>query len=285
MVLEDAVEALEQAVVGGEKQVARADAASLGDDRLVLVLRQFRHLERLELARWRPRPSPPTARRSRPSARSSSRLVLSKSSARRARAASSVTEFGADVDVAVQDPDLGAQRRRHGEEARAGLVERGDRPLEDDGVERVQRLGGVQRLLEPEPALLEGAASLAEADVGRVQLLPPLASGRNRHLERAGEASAESCGSCGSSSSHAGGRLPGGESRISPLLAWRGSRLPGGSGRELGERQVHDRLRVLRGSAGSSTREPTPRSGPSGHSGGRSRFRARSRRDLPVSGT
>ena len=50
MVLEDPVEPFEQAIVGGEQAVARADADGVGDDGCVLVLRQARHLERPELA-------------------------------------------------------------------------------------------------------------------------------------------------------------------------------------------------------------------------------------------
>ena len=43
VVLEDAVEPLEQAVVGGEQRVARADPAALGHDRLVLELGELGH--------------------------------------------------------------------------------------------------------------------------------------------------------------------------------------------------------------------------------------------------
>ena len=51
VILEDTIEPLEEAVVGKEQLVARADAAALGDDGLVLELRKVRHLECFELLR------------------------------------------------------------------------------------------------------------------------------------------------------------------------------------------------------------------------------------------
>ena len=73
VVLADAVESLEQAVVGDEEHVAGAEAAALGDDRLVLVLGQLGNLERLELADLCLDLLHASGRRARPSARSSSR--------------------------------------------------------------------------------------------------------------------------------------------------------------------------------------------------------------------
>ena len=96
----------------------------------------------------------------------------------------------ADVDVAVEDPALDAERRRDDEEAGARLVEGHHGVLEHERVEGVEGLRGMQPVLEPEPALLECSPVLAEDDVVGVHLLPPRALGRNRHLERAGEACA-----------------------------------------------------------------------------------------------
>ena len=176
MVLEDAVESLEQAIVGGEQQVARADAASLGDDRFVLVRRQIGHLERLELGSGGLDLVHPQVVELVPVLEVVAGAYFEELlPARQGRFVGD--RVRSDVDVAVQDPYLGPERRRHGEESRVRLVERDDRRLEDEGVERVQRLWGVQCFVEPEPALLEGPSSLAEPDVGRVELLPPLAAG------------------------------------------------------------------------------------------------------------
>ena len=49
VVLPDAVDALEQPVIGDEQRVGGTDAAALGDDRLVLDLRQVGDLQRVEL--------------------------------------------------------------------------------------------------------------------------------------------------------------------------------------------------------------------------------------------
>ena len=73
VVLEDAVDPFEQAVVRMQERVARPEPAALGDDRLVLELRHLRDLELDELRSWRPRPCRANARTARPSARSSGR--------------------------------------------------------------------------------------------------------------------------------------------------------------------------------------------------------------------
>ena len=93
-----------------------------------------------------------------------------------------------DVDVAVDDAVVDAQRRRH--EERPGVVLRqGEEPgLVPQQVERVMRLGVVQPVVEPELTVLELRplrVVRAELVVVGEQLLPSLGAGDGGHLVRA----------------------------------------------------------------------------------------------------
>ena len=99
----------------------------------------------------------------------------------------------ADVEVAVDDPLVDAQGGRDHVHARPEHVQ-GDPPaLGHDRVEGVDRLGVVHPLEEPELALLELAARLAEEVVVRVEPAPVLSARRRVHREGAREAADLRC--------------------------------------------------------------------------------------------
>jgi hypothetical protein len=189
VVLHDAVETVEQAVVGPKEEVGGAEPAALRDDHLVLELGQVGHLELVELPEgFLHLLAPPLvelvpvrvveATAAREQLGPSAQHVLVRDRIR------------AEVEVAVENAVFDAERRRNGEEPSVRLVQRGHAAVDPDGVERIERLGAVDAVVEPEPGLVEVAAVFAEGDVVGVHLLPPFAGSGNRDVERAREVTA-----------------------------------------------------------------------------------------------
>ena len=179
MVLEDPIHAFDQAVVRLKESVTRSEAPALGDDRLVLELRHFRDFELDQVARCGLHPFQPTLVEPVPVLE----VVAAPAGVELCPASESRLvgdQVRTQIDVAVEEPALGTERGWDDEETGARLVEGDHGVLERDRVERVEGLRGVQPVLEPEPALLEPAAILAEEGVAGVHLLPPLAALRDR---------------------------------------------------------------------------------------------------------
>ena len=187
VVLPDQVEGLEQAVVRDKEGVARSPAATLGDDRLVFDLRQVGHRQPVELPdRLLDLPAPALVERV-------PVLVVVPAPPREqllpyGERGLVSDRVGAQVDVAVQEPALDAERGRSDEQAGDRLVERDDDAVQQQSVEWSVGLRPVHAVVEPEAALVERAAILAEHGVVGIHVLPAFASRRDRDLERAGEA-------------------------------------------------------------------------------------------------
>ena len=166
VVLEDAIDALEQAVVRLKQRVARSEAARLEHDRLILELQQIGHDEPLELARSGLDLLDPALVQLVPVA-----VVVAAASREQLRPPGERRFVGhrvrGDVDVAVEDTGLDAERGRHHEQARAGLVEGENGVTPRQRVEREEGLGGVHPFLEPEAALLEVAPTPRRRGGGR----------------------------------------------------------------------------------------------------------------------
>ena len=84
-----------------------------------------------------------------------------------------------DVAVAVQDPIVNAKRSWNRKQTGARLAEGDDREFDDDGVERVNRLGPMHVVPEPEPPFADVPAGVARAGVARIHLLPALTARRD----------------------------------------------------------------------------------------------------------
>ena len=82
-----------------------------------------------------------------------------------------------EIDVAVQESALDAEGTRFDEEPCASLVHCDHGVLEQERVEGIEGLCGVQPVLEPEPALLEAPPSLAEDGVAAYISSHPSQSG------------------------------------------------------------------------------------------------------------
>ena len=187
VVLPDAVDALEQPVVGDQQRVRRADPAALGDDRAVLDLGQVGHLERRDLADRVLHLRLPPAVEVVPVLE-----VEPGALAEQLRAAADLglvgDAVGAHVHPAVQHAMIDPERGRNREDPRVRLAEAHVRRVGGDEVEREHRLGEVHPVAEPAARLLGLAPLLAEQRVVRIHRLPALAPVGDRHLERAREA-------------------------------------------------------------------------------------------------
>ena len=122
VIVEHPIESLEQAIVGEKQQMARAEAATLEDDDLVLELAQVRHLEPSEVARGRFDLLHPALVELVPV------CVVVAAAPLEQLAPLGKSRFVSDrvgtvVDVSAEDSVFGAERGRHGEHASARLVE------------------------------------------------------------------------------------------------------------------------------------------------------------------
>ena len=195
---------LDELVVLDQHQLARADAATLGEHGHVLAVRKGLEVHGLELGDDALDLDHPVVVEPRPVGEVEAGALGELRDAG-ADLLGVGDRHGREVHVAVEVADVDAQRRR--DHVVPGGVRReiGDRVVQHRGVPRRDDLRGVHAVHEPEHRVLELAAVLGEDRRVAVQLLPALRAGRGRHLERAREAvshgvllggSAERCGRC-----------------------------------------------------------------------------------------
>ena len=196
MVLDHAVDALQQACVGDKQGVTRPVTPARGHDRLVLDVRKLGNFECSKLGDSVFDLADPAGVEVVPVP-----VVVAPALLEQLRSTGKDSgvrdDVGARIDIAAQHSKLRPERWWYGEKTRARLVQADEQSFDHERVERVDRLGPVHPLLEPEAAFVEAATVLVEQSVSGIHLLPSLAP-RRRAVERARE----------SSFIHAGARFP-----------------------------------------------------------------------------
>ena len=163
---------VQEAVVSGQQRVAGAAAGSGGDDLEVLQDRQWVELELGHLLHQVADLDQPLVVEVVPV------LEVEAGSLHEDRNAALDLllrgGYGAEEQVAVEDPEVHAVRRRNLEMAGVVLPQRRESELGQPAVPRRQRFGPVDPVVEPEAAVLVVAPFLAEQRRVGVELLPAL---------------------------------------------------------------------------------------------------------------